>query len=56
MKKQAITLAVASAMLCCFAAPAFSGNVAKNKPVAGWGTFFTGGWGHGLTADFSTNN
>jgi hypothetical protein len=54
MKKKVMPLAVASIMLCCFAAPAFSGNVAKNKPVAGWGAFFTGGWGNGLTADFST--
>ncbi|XOF35181.1 MAG: hypothetical protein ACL93V_07805 [Candidatus Electrothrix sp. YB6] len=52
--KSAITLTVATSILLGFTVPAFSGNVAKRKTVAAWGEFFTGGWGNGLTTDYST--
>jgi hypothetical protein len=58
MKKQTVVLAVASVsyVLSGFVAPAFSEtiNIAAGKPVAASGEFFTGGWGEGLTTDFST--
>ncbi|MCI5208111.1 MAG: hypothetical protein D3910_04840 [Candidatus Electrothrix sp. ATG2] len=58
MKRLSVTftiiLAASVIILCGFTFPAFAGNLAKGKTVAAWGEFFTGGWGNGLTTDFST--